>query len=91
LFTAALSPKLGDAAVMRMMAAVGEMLADDTAPGLGKGGGLGMSPPEARAALDAEFGPGSAWAQAGQARDHAAIARMKPRFEQLSRLASSGR
>lgn len=88
LFSAALAPKVGDPAVMRMFAAVGEMLGEDSAPGLGQGGGLAMTAAEAKAALDTEYGPDSEWARAGASRDHAKIAQLKPRFEQLSRLAS---
>ena len=90
LFSAALAPKLGDAAVMRMMHQVGKMLSEDSAPGLGAGGGLAMNPAEARAALETEFGPNSDWAKASLARDHATIARLKPRYEQLARAAARG-
>jgi hypothetical protein len=90
-FTAALAPKTGDAVVMRMFAAVGELMGEDTAVGLGQGGGLAISPEEARAELDASFGADSAWAKAAAARDHATLARLKPRYEQLVRAATGGR
>lgn len=89
LFAAALAPKVGDAAVMRMMAAVGGMLAEDSAPGLGKGGGLGMSAAEAQATLQREFiAADSAFAKAMREGDRATLERLKPEYERLNRIAA---
>jgi hypothetical protein len=88
LFTAAIAPKVGDAAVMRMMAEVGKLISDDSAPGLGKGGGLAMSAADAKAQLASFTAPGSPYAQAVQAGNRAEIARLKPEFERLARIAA---
>lgn len=92
LFSAALSPKVGDAAVMRMFAAVGEMLGEDSAPGLGKGGGLAMSAAEAQAELGRSFlSPDSPFAKAMKDGNRAEIERLKPEYERLNRIAAGGK
>jgi len=88
-FAAALSPKLGDAAVMRMMAVVGGLMAEDSAPGLGQGGGLSMTPAEAQAELNRSFlSPDSAFYKAMKDGDRATLERLKPEYERLNRLAA---
>lgn len=86
---AVLKPKIGDANTLRMFAAIGEMLGEDSASGLGKGAAsLGTTPAEARAERARLMAPGGAYFEASKAGDHTALARLKPRMEQLAKLAA---
>lgn len=92
LFSASLSPKVGDAAVMRMFAAVGEMLGEDSAPGLGKGGGLAMTAAEAQAELGRSFlAPDSPFAKAMKDNNRAEIERLRPEYDRLNRIVAGGK
>jgi hypothetical protein len=83
-----LGAKTGNATAIRFMAAIGEMLGEDTGIGLGRGGPLTMTPAEARAQLAAFTAEGSDWAKASASGNAAKIAELKPRFEQLAKLAA---
>ena len=57
----ALAPKTGDAGVIKLFAAIGDMMGEDTMDGLGAGGGalqLSTTPAEARQKLDQMQSPG---------------------------------
>lgn len=86
----ALMDKIGDANVIRFMAAIGDMISDDGAVGLGKGGALTTTPAEARAELAALRAPGGAYYDATAKNDRAAIERIKPKLEMLTRIAAGG-
>lgn len=68
---AMLSEKLGDASVLRLFAALGDMMGEDSLPRVGGGGGhsLTTTPAEARAELAAMRDPGSDYMKAVQARN----------------------
>lgn len=84
-----LKPKVGDAATIKMFAAIGDLMGEDTAGGLGKGGaGLGDTPAQARAELAKQESPGGDWFEATKAKDRATMQRLQPRMEQLRKLAS---
>lgn len=86
----ALASKTGDASVIRLFAAIGEMMGEDMAAGLGKGGGnaLGTTPAEARAELQRQQASDGEWYKAVAANDRAAIERLKPKMDQLRKLAA---
>ncbi len=84
-----LKPKVGDAGTVRLFAAIGEMMAEDSLSGAGKGGNtLGSTPAEARAELARLQAKGGEWYEATAARDTANIDRLKPKMDQLRRLAA---
>lgn len=92
LFSASLAPKTGDAVVMRMFAAVGELLGEDSAPGLGKGGALSMTPSDAQAELTKNFlAPDSAFAKAVKEGNRDEFNRLRPEYDRLSRIAAGGK
>jgi hypothetical protein len=88
---ATLSAKTGDAGVIRFMAAIADMMGEDSAVGLHKGGGLTMTPADARAELarfeatDGEYGKALASGSAAQ------VTALRGRREQLAKIASGGR
>ncbi len=86
-----LTEKVGDANAIRFMAAIGDMLGDDTALGLGKGGGLTTTPAEARADLARMQSPEGEWYKATAANNRAEIERLKPAIDRLNRIAAGGR
>lgn len=86
-----LTEKVGDANAIRAFRVIGEMLGDDTALGLGKGGGLGTTPAEARAELARQQSPEGEWYKATAANNRAEIERLKPTIDRLNRIASGGR
>lgn len=81
----------GDAQTIRFMAAIGEMMGEDSAIGLGAGAGSGLTATRAQAeqALADFMKPDGAWAKASLGRDNAAIARLRPEFERLTKAAAS--
>lgn len=83
-----LKPKVGDAGTIRMFAAIGEMLGEDKALLTGGGGALGSTPAEARAERSRLMAPGGEWFEATRNNDRAAIERLKPKMEQLAKLAA---
>jgi hypothetical protein len=85
--TARLSKDMGDAQTIRFMAAIGELMGEDSGVGLGQGsgGGLTATRSAAEAALADFMKPDGEWAKAAQSRDSAAINRLRPKFDQLTR------
>jgi hypothetical protein len=86
-----LTDKIGDASTIRFMAAIGDMMGDDTAMGIGKGGSLTTTPAEARAELATLRAPGGAYYEATAKNDRAAMERLKPKIESLTRIAAVSR
>jgi hypothetical protein len=82
-----LSARTGSASAIRFMAAIGEMLGEDTGVGLGRGGPLTMTPAEARAEMSRFMAPDGEYAKAVAAGNAAKVAELRPRFEQLAKLA----
>ena len=89
--TARLSRDMGDAQVIRFMAAIGEAMGEDSAVGLGAGAGAGLTGTRAAAeqALADFMKADGEWAKASMSRDVGAIARLKPKFDQLTRAVSA--
>lgn len=86
----ALSRDLGDAAVIKMGAAIARAMGDDRAVGLGKGGSLTMTPADAKAELARFTAPGSEYFRAISEGDRAQIERLKPEFQRLAKIAAAG-
>lgn len=82
--------KIGDANVIRFMAGLADMMSDDAAVGLGKGGALTTTPAEARAQLATLRAQGGEYYEATAKRDTAAIAKLKPQIDHLTRIAAGG-
>lgn len=88
---AALKPKVGDAGTLRLFAAIGEMMGEDTAKGLNTGGStLGTTPAQARQQLQEMRAPEGAYAKAVAAGDQAEIRRLQPEIERLTKIAAQG-
>jgi hypothetical protein len=85
-----LMDKTGDANVIRFMAQIGAMMADDVAQGIGKGGPMTMTPAEARQQRAQLMAPDGEYSKAYKAGDQATMAKLKPRLEQLARIAAQG-
>lgn len=85
-----LTDKIGDANAIRFMAAIGDMLGDDTAVGVGKGGGLTTTPAEARAELARLRSPEGEYYKATATGNRAEIERLRPTMDRLTRIASGG-
>lgn len=86
-----LTEKVGDANAIRAFRVIGEMLGDDSALGLGKGGTLTTTPAEARAELARQQSPEGEWYKATAANNRAEIERLKPTIDRLNRIAAGGR
>lgn len=85
----ALSEKVGDPAVMRLFAAIGEMMGEDSLKGLGKGNNsLATTPAEARAEISQLRGRDGAYTKAIQSGDRAEMDRLQKRIETLTRIAA---
>ncbi len=82
-----LGAKTGNATAIRFMAAIGEMLGEDIGVGMGRGGPLTMTPADARAQLAAFTAEGGEWAKAAASGNASKIAELRPKFEQLAKLA----
>lgn len=85
--SATISQKAGDAATIRMFAALAEMMGDDRMV-QGAASRMGTTPAEARQQLAQLQGRDGAWSKATQANDRAEIARLRPEIERLSKLAA---
>lgn len=84
-----LSKEVGDAAVIRMFQAIGAAMSEDRAVALNNAGGsLTMTPAEARQQLSEFTKPGSDWYEATRTNNRSRIAELKPRYEQLARVAA---
>ncbi|MEO1798141.1 MAG: hypothetical protein AAFR53_14190 [Pseudomonadota bacterium] len=84
----AMKSKVGDAGIMRMFDAIAGMMDDDKlVPGDGATA-LTTTPAEARAELAKMQSPDGEYYKAVAAKDQATIKRLKPRIEQLTKLAA---
>jgi hypothetical protein len=85
-----LKPKVGDANTIRMFAAIGDLMGEDGAAALNNGGNntLGTTPAEARAELQKMRAEGGEYYEAVKKQDRSALAQLKPKMEQLQKLAS---
>lgn len=82
----------GQTLALRMFAALGEMMGEDKGIGLKSGvAGLAMSKEEATAEFTRFMAPDGEWAKASAARDSEAIARLRPQFDRLARLAAGAK
>ncbi|MEM7317402.1 MAG: hypothetical protein AAF408_00120 [Pseudomonadota bacterium] len=87
--SAVLKPKIGDANTVKMFAAIGELMGEDMLSGHGKGDNvLGTTPAQARAELQQLQSPEGSWYKAVEKNDRSEIARLKPKMEQLRKLAA---
>lgn len=85
----ALSEKVGDPAVMRLFAAIGEMMGEDSLAGMGKGNTtLATTPAEARAEIAKLRAADGEYTKALQASNRPEIARLQARIETLTRIAA---
>lgn len=85
-----LMDKTGDANVIRFMAQLGSMMADDVGQGIGKGGPMTMTPAEARQQLAQLRAPEGEYYKASEKRDHAALAALRPKMDNLAKIAAQG-
>jgi hypothetical protein len=85
-----LSAKTGDAATIRLFAALGDMIAEDKMVG-GGGGPIGMTPADARAKAAQMRQPGGAFFEASQKGDQRKIAELMPELTRLDRIAAGGK
>ncbi len=83
-----LTDKIGDANAIRFMAAIRDMMGDDSAVGLGRGGALTTTPAEARADLARQMSPEGDWYKATASNNRAEIERLKPTIDRLNRIAA---
>ena len=86
-----LTEKVGDANAIRAFRVIGEMLGDDSALGLGKGGTLTTTPAEARAELARMQSPEGEWYKATATNNRPEIERLKPTIDRLNRIAAGSR
>ena len=92
--SAALKPKIGDANIIRLFDAVAELGGDDMAAGLmGGGGGIGTTPADARAQLEAMKSPESEYSKAQvrarETGDRAQFNELHKSYLRLSKIAAS--
>lgn len=85
--SAAMKPKVGDAGIVKLFAAVGEMMGEDSFVG-GAAGGLATTPAEARAKLQELRSPEGAYAKAVASQNRAELKRLAPEIERLSKIAA---
>ncbi|MEM9782732.1 MAG: hypothetical protein AAF899_09670, partial [Pseudomonadota bacterium] len=89
-----LKPKVGDPGIMRLFAALGAMMGEDSLAQGGKGGagagGMAMTPQEAKAELDRFTGPDGEYGRAMKDKNQKALNELNPRRLQLIKLMSSG-
>ncbi|MBU2867018.1 hypothetical protein [Pacificibacter marinus] len=78
----------GDANTLKLFAAIGEMMGEDSMGQIRTlGGSLTTTPEQARAELAQQQSPDGEWFKATQARNKAEIDRLKPRMDQLRKIA----
>lgn len=85
----ALSTKTGDAATIKLFAALGDMLAEDKMVGAG-GGRIGMTPAEARQRAAAMRAPEGEFGKAAAANNQREIQRLLPELTRLDKIAAGG-
>ncbi|SFI60688.1 hypothetical protein [Albimonas pacifica] len=84
-----LKPKVGDAGIMRLFAAIGAAMGDDGfVPGAGGGPGIGMTPQEAKAEHDRFVGLDGEYGKAYRAGDQPKMRELNAKRLQLLKLAS---
>lgn len=83
-----LSEKVGDARVIRLFNAVGELAGEDAL--LGRGSGGMMSAADAKAEFSKMHSPGGEYYEAVATNDRAAQARLKVRIDQLAKVMARG-
>ncbi|VDS07908.1 hypothetical protein PARHAE_01088 [Paracoccus haematequi] len=82
----------GQTLAIKMFAALGEGMAEDKGIGLRAGAsGFGMSKEEATAEFNKFMAPDGEWAKASAARDSEAIARLRPQFDRLAKMAAGAK
>lgn len=89
--TGLLAGKLGDAQALRLFAAIGEMMGEDSMVQARSSGGFGGTPESAHAELARMNAPGSEWYEAVKRNDRAAMNRLMPARDALIRLAAGSR
>lgn len=86
-----LKEKVGDAAAMKLFAAIGASMGEDKIGGLGGGGGaLGMTPAEAKAQMTAASQPGGKLWEAMKSNNRTALAEAHAEVERLAKIAAGG-
>lgn len=88
--SAVLAKDTGDAGVIRLFAAIGKAMGEDAAVGMGQGGGLTMTPAEARAELARFESPEGDYGKAYASGDATKLAELRARRNQLSKIAAGG-
>jgi len=87
----ALSEKTGNANAIKLFAALGDMLGDDTMIGAGAGAQtMGTTPAEARAELASMTSPEGAYYKAVQSNNRTEISRLQQQMERLTKIAAGG-
>lgn len=86
----AVSGKTGDAAAMRLFAAIGDAMGEDSGVGIGAGGrgSLAPTPEAARAELQAFTKLGGDWDKAVRDNNQAELARLRPIYARLTKAAA---
>jgi hypothetical protein len=82
--------KVGDAATMKLFAAIGASMGEDRGVAVGKGAALGLTPSEARAQMAGMSQPGGELYEATRAQDRTRIAAANAKVEQLARIVAGG-
>lgn len=83
-----LSKETGDAGVIRFLAAIGDMMGEDSGVAIGKGGSLTMTPADARAELARFQSADGEYGKAHAAGDAAKLRELTPKRAQLAKLAA---
>ena len=86
--TMVLEKKTGAANVMRLFAAIGDGMGEDTLTGAGNAPSLSNTPAEARAKIAEMTGPEGAWFKATKDGNQAEIKRLKPMMDDLYKRAA---
>ena len=86
-----LKPKIGDAGIMKLFAAVGAKLSDDELVGIGAGLGGATTPADAAAELAQFTSPEGDYGKAYRARDRAEVKRLEPRRQRLIELSAKAK
>ncbi len=84
----AMKPKIGDAGIIKMFAAIGDMMGEDTLIANAGSTNLGSTPAEARAELAAMNAPDGAFGKASATGNKAEMARLKPQRDALYKIAA---
>lgn len=85
-----LKEKVGDAAAMKLFAAIGASMGEDRGVHLGKSSQFSMTPAEASAAMSAMSQPGGKLYEATKAQNRVLLAEAQQERERLARIAAGG-